>query len=209
MYINKKKIFEIMDNENVTPLENESEIEDLIVAINGLNKRLGFLKKLKENRIEKINSDISKHSLRKERLQDVIIATLEKINEKSLSFPGIGKVFVKHPKGKWEIDNEEELIEFLKKELSKEDFDDVVPSKPSITKKELNKILDVWEKSGKLPTSVKREKADSSLTVTIEKNISSDILEDTEEEAEEMEVTETEITDNQNIINKGYDSIEI
>jgi len=201
MYINRQKIFEIMDDENVIPLENESEIEDLIVTIHGLNNRLDFLKKLKENRIEKINEDIEKYSVRKKRLQDVIIATLENINEKSLSFPGIGKVTVKHPKGKWEINNEEELIGLLKKELSKCDFDAVVPSKLFIAKKELNKILDVWEKSGKLPISVEREKKGSSLTVTIEKNISSDILEEDDKVDESL--------DDKDITNKGYDSITI
>jgi hypothetical protein len=207
MYINRQKIFEMMDNEKAVPLENESEIEDLIVAIKGLNKRLDFLKKLKENRIGKINEDIEKHSLRKERLQDVIIATLEKINEKSLSFPGVGKVIVKHPKGKWEVKNEEDLIELLKKELSKDDFDAVVPSKPSIAKKELNKILDVWEKSGKLPTSVEREKAESSLTVTIDKSMSIDILEDIDDEVDNEVVDES--LDSKSIIDKGYDSITI
>ena len=202
MYINRQKIFEIMDNEKTIPLENEAEIEDLIVTINSLNKRLDFLDKLKANRVGKINEDIEKFSLRKSRLQEVIIATLEKINEKSLSFPGIGKVVIKHPKGKWLVNNEEELIELLKKELTKEDFDAVVPSKPSLSKKELNKILDVWEKSGKLPKVVEREKGNPSLTVVIEEGISKDALD------EEAETEGAEISD-KGIVDKGYDSITI
>lgn len=199
MYINRQKIFEIMDSENVSPLENESEIEDLIVTINSLNKKIDFLNGLKKNRVKIINEDIEKNENRKSKLQEVIMATLEKINEKSLSFPGVGKVVVKHPKGKWLVKKEEELIELLKKELTKDDFDAVVPSKPSIAKKELNKILDVWEKSGKLPESVEREEEVPSLTVVIEDGVSKDSL----DESEETDDVSKDVTD------KGYDSITI
>jgi len=199
MYINRQKIAELMDSDTIEPLESELEIEDLIVTIDSLNRKVDFLSRLKKNRVSTIDEEIDKNKVRKQKLQEVIVATLESVGEKSLSFPGVGKVVTKQPKGKWNISDEDALVEHLKKTLTADDFDAVVPTKPSIAKKELNKILDGWEKSGEVPKSVEREETRTSLSVTIDKNLGRriDVDDDDGEDLSEKSVTE-----------KGYDSIE-
>jgi len=124
---------------------------------------------------------------------------LESSDEKSLSFPGVGKVVTKQPKGKWNISDENSLISYLKEKLSAGDFEVVVPTKPSIAKKELNKILDTWEKSGDIPVCVAREESKISLSITIDKNLGRSI--DLDEDVEDLS--------GKSVTEKGYDTITI
>jgi len=162
----------ILSDKEVHPLDSEFEIEELLLSVNGLDKKIAWYKELKKQRAEKITKEINKLSVRKDRLKEIIKATLEHNDKTSLNFPGIGKVVIKKTKGTWKVNDEESLIAFLKKELETKEFEKIVNVKPSILKTELNKILNMREKSGSLPSSVDREDDKKSLSVTIDKDFS-------------------------------------
>ena len=164
--LNQKKIADIIETKQSIPLDNEMEIEDVIVAISGLDKKLNFLAKLKKNRVEKIDEEIEKFEERKKLLKQVIEDTLKKFNYKSLNFPGIGRVIMKNPQSKWTIINEEELLKVLKSELS-------------IIKKELTALLDEWEKTNKVPACVDKEIGNTIVNISYGDQI--------EEKSEKME----------------------
>jgi hypothetical protein len=172
--MDKKDIVTMLTSEDVTHLEEECDIEELILSISGIDKTLEWYKELKKKRIEKIAVEVDKLSKRKERLQEVIKATLNKNNKKSLNFPGVGKVSTRNVKGKWEWEDEDNdtLIAYLQKELEGEELDKIVVTKPTIAKAPLKKVLDLWEKNGSLPSTVTRADEKQSLSVTVDKSFS-------------------------------------
>ena len=74
--LNQKKIADIIETKQSIPLDNEMEIEDVIVAISGLDKKLNFLAKLKKNRVEKIDEEIEKFEERKKLLKKILLKSL-------------------------------------------------------------------------------------------------------------------------------------
>jgi hypothetical protein len=170
--MDKKDIVTMLTSKDVTPLESECDIEELILSISGIDKTLEWYKELKKKRIEKITAEMDKLSKRKDRLKDVIAATLTENGTKSLNFPGIGKVSVRNVKGKWNIEDEESLAAYLQKELEGEELNKIVVTKTVIVKAPLKKVLDLWEKNGSLPSTVEREDDKQSLSVTVDKSFS-------------------------------------
>jgi hypothetical protein len=70
--------------------------------------------------------------------------------------------------------DEKKLLDVLSKELDEETYGNIVQEQPAkIAKKDLNKILNTWEKVDKIPDSVRREKTTNSVAVTFEKTIKS------------------------------------
>ena len=170
--MDNKTIVTILTSEDVTPLDSECDIEDLILSIKGLDERMAWYKTLKDDRVAKITQEIEKLSNRKNRLKEVITATLKEKDKKTLNFPGVGKVSVKNLKGTWDIKDEDSLKVHLGKELDKDAFEKIVVTKESVSKAELKKVLEMWEKSGSLPVSVERTEDRQSLSVIIDKTFS-------------------------------------
>jgi len=196
--MDKQVISAILTSKDVTPLDSECDIEELILSISGIDKTVEWYKELKKKRIEKITAEIDKLSSRKERLKEVIVATLDENNKKSLNFPGVGKVSVRNVKGKWDWDEEDNdsLISYIQKELEGDELDKIVVTKTTIVRTPLKKVLDIWEKNGSLPSTVKRVDDKQSLSVTVDKSFSDfqkmqDILQSVEEiDVEEMDELE-------------------
>jgi len=196
--MDKQVISAILTSKDVTPLDSECDIEELILSISGIDKTVEWYKELKKKRIEKITAEIDKLSSRKERLEEVIVATLDENNKKSLNFPGVGKVSVRNVKGKWDWDEEDNdsLISYIQKELEGDELDKIVVTKTTIVRTPLKKVLDLWEKNGSLPSTVKRVDDKQSLSVTVDKSFSDfqkmqDILQSVEEiDVEEMDELE-------------------
>jgi len=196
--MDKQVISAILTSKDVTPLDSECDIEELILSISGIDKTVEWYKELKKKRIEKITAEIDKLSSRKERLKEVIVATLDENNKKSLNFPGVGKVSVRNVKGKWDWDEEDNdsLISYIQKELEGDELDKIVVTKTTIVRTPLKKVLDLWEKNGSLPSTVKRVDDKQSLSVTVDKSFSDfqkmqDILQSVEEiDVEEMDELE-------------------
>ena len=196
--MDKQVISAILTSKDVTPLDSECDIEELILSISGIDKTVEWYKELKKKRIEKITAEIDKLSSRKERLKEVIVATLDENNKKSLNFPGVGKVSVRNVKGKWDWDEEDNdsLISYIQKELEGDELDKIVVTKTTIVRTPLKKVLDIWEKNGSLPSTVKRVDDKQSLSVTVDKSFSDfqkmqDILQSVEEiDVEDMDELE-------------------
>lgn len=174
MSISQKELVDLFTSDEVKPLDSEFDIEEIILSINGLDKKVAWLKDLKKSRVERIDQDIEKFENRKIRLREVITATLKKFEKNSLSFPGIGKVSVKAGKGTWIVEDEDSLIDWLNKNLDKATLESICSIKTVIAKGELNKVLDAKEKIGEdIPaTCIKRGEAKESLSVTVDKSFS-------------------------------------
>jgi hypothetical protein len=113
------------------------QMEQFAIGIVKLRERQEFLRKLKEHRVNPIDEAISSASEREERLQNACVAILQKMGKKSTDFPGVAKLVSRNVKGKWQVDNEEKVLEFLAKENK---LDECTSRK--IRKKELDEVLD-------------------------------------------------------------------
>ena len=169
MLINRKKILDILQADEVAALEADVEIEDIISVIKEIDYKISFLERLKKDRTKTISEEIDKLSSKKDTLKEVIAKTLEEFGHNALNFPGVGRVTNKKSSGKWEVKDETALIEILKKELDDETFATVVVQKQSIVKKELNKVLENWSIEGKKIDSAEKTKDDKSLMITYDK----------------------------------------
>lgn len=173
MSIGPKELLDIVNSDEIKPLDSEFDIEELILSINGIDKKVSWLKDLKNSRVQRIESDIDKLEARKSKLRDIIAATLNHHKKSSLSFPGIGKVAVKESKGTWVVKDEEALKKWLQQVLDKDSLGDVIVTKTAIAKTELNKILDGREKiSEDIDKSVERSESKTTLSVTVDKGLS-------------------------------------
>jgi copper chaperone CopZ len=162
-------VLDILKANQATTLDSEMEIEDCIGYISEINKRLEFLKRLKEKRMQEIEKQFSSLETRRDLLKTTIFNTLKQHGHKSLNFPGVGKVAIKKTPDKWEIIDENKLIEVLTEKLKDEECEMVIKRK--IQKSELNKILDVWEPQNKIPNCVKKEEGIEGVSVTVDKSI--------------------------------------
>ena len=188
MQFNKKKIFELFETEEESiSLDNDVEIEDLLVFIKGLDDKIAFLGRLKKDRTATITDEIDKLKDKKDQLKDIIKNTLVKFKHKSLNFPGVGRVNKKISKGKWVIDDEKALLAELEDKLSEDEFKDVVVEKPSIVKKELDRILGEWDSQDSVPECVKKGDDSTSLTVSFDKKIAEKI-----DQIEDLDINEVD-----------------
>ena len=147
------------------------------MGIKQLNKKLDFLEEYKKRKVKSIGDETNRIKEKISFYKEVIIKTLQEHKEKTLSFPGSCKVTSKTPKAdNWTIDDEEAFIEALKKE---NELDRVTEELTTIKiiKKEANKLLEDWKKSGKVPECVTGTPPKTSLTISYfeeEKNIEED-----------------------------------
>lgn len=201
MLLDQKSLLDILQNDNAEALDSDLEIEDIITLIKDVENKIDFLEKLKKKRAESINAEMEKLGAKKEKFKNIILKTLEKFGHKSLNFPGIGKVGIKNFSGKWEITDEEKLIECLQKDLTKNDLDVVFINKPSVAKKELNRILDEWKSSGKEMNFAKKTQDEKSVSISYDKSgsINTDAVSEIEDEASAPEIKD---------LKSQYDSVE-
>jgi len=158
----KDKVHFILRDENVTSLDDELDIEDFILAMNEYNEELEFLKKLKQKRVSVIDSRKKNVENKVDRIKELITATLKENKQKNRTFPGVGQVVVKKISGTYEIESEEDLLEYLK---SEKEYDNATSNQINIDKKYVNKLFSVWDETGKLPSFVKKTEDKTSLQI--------------------------------------------
>jgi len=168
--VNGKRLADILNSGSTGPLESEFEIEDLISAIKDMKDKVKFLENLRKSRTSAIDAEIIRNEEKIDLLEKVISSTLEKVGKKSLNFPGIGKVGMSERKGKWVVNDEAQLITELEAK-DKVAYDRVVFTKKGIAKKELDEILDAWEKVGNVPSCVSKDPPTKSLKVSFDANL--------------------------------------
>jgi hypothetical protein len=200
MYINNKKLIDISNSQVSEPLDSETEIEDVLVLSKEIDRKIDFLSKLKKDRTQKIQEEIDKLEIKKRLFKEVIEATLSKFNYKSLNFPGIGRVTSKTIKGKWIIKDETKLLDFLKKELSEDQYKKVVVLEESIVKKALLSYLEDFERVGRIPECVSKDKDDKSITISYDEEIATKIA--------EADNSNAEVKESKDVLNSGYDKVD-
>ncbi len=164
-FLMHQKIDSIISGES--KLLDKYEIENVLFAIHSFNKKIDFLKELKKRRNNLIDDQISSLEEKISKLQDSIKQCLFFNKEKSLDFPGVGKVQTRTTKGSWTILNEDDLLKELQS-IGK--LDSVAESIWKINKKNLNKLLDVLEENNNLPKSVQKENDKQTLSISFPKD---------------------------------------
>ena len=114
-------------------LDSVFEIEDVLVYIARLQKKVDHWEGLKKHRVNRLNNQISMVNFEIDNLRQLILNTMKqhKPDEKTIDFTPIGKVTRKKSRKKWEIDNEEDLLNYLE---SKNLSDQIVEMKAKIIK---------------------------------------------------------------------------
>lgn len=177
LVFNEQEIGKIEAAGEVQSLSDLHMVEDVALKVKGLTKKIDFYKIYKKKKTSTIDEEISGIEKRVNFLKQVILKTLQANNEKSLTFPGTCKITSRKAKGKWNILNEEEFIQFLEE---KGELDKIVETviQNKIVKKEASKLLEIWQTSGELENlanCVSKEADKTSISISyIEEDDSSD-----------------------------------
>jgi len=147
-------------------LTDKYEVEGVLLALQQMNRKVEFLKELKRRRVSSIDAQIQAEEASMATLEDAIKACMKRNKEKTLDFPGVGKVGVRETKGTWTIIDEEGLRRHLES-LGK--FNEVSEESWKFKKKDLNKLLDELQQNNNTSTFVEKEPAKTSLSVSFPK----------------------------------------
>jgi hypothetical protein len=163
-----QETIQILESGHVQALDDVHNLEAALELIRKGDERVEEFKVIKRKRAQVIDEEIEKIESRNEFLRSIIAKTLKQAKTKSVTFPGVGKVSARDKKGNWVVKDESELLKVLKDEG---EYAQIVEVEEVIKKKDLNKLLDVWEKVGKLPTSVGREPDQDAVTIKFDKPV--------------------------------------
>lgn len=163
--VGMKDVVALMDTGKVSPLPDSNEIEAALELIKKYEEVVGDLKDYKKKKVRQIDEAIEQAYSRGDFLRSVIAETLKFSNKTSVRFPGLGKANLRTKRGKWVIQDEQSLLDTLRKEG---EYKNCVDESPVIKKKEVNALLDVWERINKLPKCVIREDDTDAVTITFE-----------------------------------------
>ncbi len=142
------------------------EIENILLMIEENGKKVDHLKGLKKHRAKYIDDDISKFQGRNTRLREVIYNTMSRLSpkEKTIPFPGIGKVSRRKVKDTWTISDEEKMLKFFEDEGVK---DQAV--REVVDAREAKKLLDSFEDLNTTVPGVEKKLGGESISITFEK----------------------------------------
>lgn len=148
-------------------LSSTFEIEDILLLIDDINKKVDYYKELKKHRVQSIDSKVADLTEREAALRRVILNTMQKLGEKSLDFPDIGRVSRRKPKPTVVVEDQDQVIAFLDKKGRKDDVVKVPP--PVIDKRKLNGIVSELDKLGEDIPGVAKVAGNESISITFEK----------------------------------------
>lgn len=176
--VGKKELRERCNNNDVKPLDDLYDIEDAAFMIKDLTHKIDIQKGYKKSKTQAINDEMKVLQNRIDYFKKVIVSTLQKHEEKNLTLPDACKVSLRKARAKWIVDDEEALLEILIETKEIENCATKIEGWKTV-KKDVDKILNDWEKSENLPDSVHKELGDTGVSISfIEKE------EDTEEEVD-------------------------
>jgi hypothetical protein len=147
-------------------LKDKYEIENVLSAIKEMNRKVDFLKELKKRRAALADAQITSEEDKVEKLKDAIRKCMAKSKDKSLDFPGVGKVSLRNSKGTWTITDEEGLKSHLES-LGK--FGEVSEQNWKFKKKDLNSLLDELERNNNTSGFVAKSPDDVSVSISFPK----------------------------------------
>lgn len=163
---------EILESGVVRPMSDLNNIEAALVMMRQANEKIEALRSLKRAREEAINAEMDKLRNRLDFLKSVIVRTLQDHNQKTVSFPGVGKVSRRKKKGSWLVKDEEALMDVLKKEGELENCTRTVVE---VKKGELNKLLDAWQDIERVPPCVEKTPDEESVSISYEEEKDIDV----------------------------------
>lgn len=148
--LGKDALNEALRSEEVKPLDDLDDLESFLYVIKDLEYQIDRLMGLRRKRTEAIDDAILKTNTRITFLKEVIFITLDKFKEKRISFPGIGSVGKRKVTPRYDVLDQGKLLKLLSEEG---EYDKIVEEKTEdvVKKKELNKLLEIWDKNKKLP----------------------------------------------------------
>lgn len=170
--------FIIGETETIPEVDDLLQLEQYVMAIVKLTEKQDFLKQLKKKRVEIIDQAIEDAKNRENKIREISIDVLNKLEKKTVDYPGLAKITKTNKQGKWIINDEESLLKFLKE---KEQLEALTVIKYNVKKRELDKFLDGCPT---IPECVEKEKPSMSLTVTLHN------MEKTKEESVETVTTD-------------------
>lgn len=147
-------------------LQDKYEIENVLVVLQSMTNKIEFLKELKRRRVSAIDEQIHKEEANAEKLEEAIKNCMSLNKDKTLDFPGVGKVQVRNSKGTWTIVDEDGLRDHLKS-LGK--FEEVSETSWKFKKKDLNKLLDELKENNNTSSFAQKEKDKTSLSISFPK----------------------------------------
>jgi len=143
------------------------EIENALVLLSMIQGKVDFLKELKSRRNQSLDQEIKSLEEKEEYVRDVVAKTMKHYepSEKTIHFPGTGKVTRRKVSASMSIEDSAKLIEYLKE---KKIHNELIKTKEYVDSKEVKKALaDVKDE---IP-GVKRTEEDESLSITLEKTM--------------------------------------
>jgi len=190
-------------------------LEDVALTIKEFNKKMDFYKGYKKKKAKDISDAIKVIENKIDFYKSIMVATLVGNKEKSVKFPGSCNISARNQKATWKVRDEEEFIAVLQEaQKDGEDVDDVLEEvvQYNIRKIEANKLLNMWEQSGKLDGFLEKAKKGSGDIVHKESaktTVSIKFLEEEEDNEAEVNVDipmkETVIADPKDVAE--YDSL--
>jgi phage host-nuclease inhibitor protein Gam len=179
--VRKIELKERCSTNDVKPLDELYDIEDVAFIIQDLNHKIDIQKGYKKSKNQAIKDEVDVLQNKIDYFKKVIVSTLEKNGEKNLTLPDACKVSLRKGRPKWIVDDEEALLETLIETKEIENCAKKIEGWKT-DKREVDKILNDWEKSENLPGSVHKELGDTGISISYI---------DKEEEAKKVEVDMT------------------
>lgn len=147
-------------------LSSVFEIENVMLHLEELGKRLEHLKGLKKYRAQTIDKQIHTIESDVDYFRNIILRTMQKANEKTLQFPDVGKVSRRKVGAGWSIENENDLIAFFE---SRGEKDAVVKVKEVLDVRVAKKLAETYIESGVTVPGVAEIPESESISISFEK----------------------------------------
>jgi len=149
-------------------LSSMYEIEDILLLIGEVNRKIDYYKEMKKHRAASIDDKISSLSAKSDCLRSIVLNTMQKVvpNEKTLDFPDIGKVTRRKPTETLNIDDQDQVISYLEAKGMK---DEVVKVSETVDRRKLKIIVQQCGKAGETVPGVSTTIGSESLSITFEK----------------------------------------
>lgn len=154
-------------------LTDKFDIETVVLAMKEMNHKIDFFRELKKRRSQAIDEQVALLENNMGILQNAIVKCLNLNKEKTLDFPGVGKVQVRNTKGTWQINDSDALKAYI--EASQRNGSDYIDYSWKFNKKEVNKLLNKLEENNNIPEYVSKEADRQSLSVSFAKDEPADV----------------------------------
>jgi DNA primase len=153
-------------------IQHQVDIDEMLLSIAALDAQIAHYDELKKHRVALIATEVAKLEATKEQYRQAIRQFMAAQGEKTLNYPGVGKVSRKAGSRKWNINNETDLIAFLEANpnISPQLIAKVIVTEKTLVKKELNKLLDDLHQHNALTTpAVTLEASEETVSITFDK----------------------------------------